>query len=46
MRHMSWNIIANRGHYEVYADGEFVLTADTKAEAMEEMEEWENKLTA
>ena len=43
---MSWSIIANRGYYEVYANGEFLCTADTKAEAMEELEAWENKITA
>ena len=43
---MSWSIVANRGHYEVYANGEFAFTADTRAEAMEEMEEWENRITA
>lgn len=43
---MSWSIIANRGHYEVYGDGEFLFTADTRSEAMEEMEAWENKHTA
>lgn len=43
---MSWSIIADRGHYEVYANGEFLFTADTRSEAMEEMEAWENRITA
>ena len=43
---MSWSIVAERGHYEVYANGKFLFTADTKREAMEELEEWESKLIA
>lgn len=39
---MHWNIINVRGHYEVYtADGRFLFSADTKREAMEELEECE-----
>ncbi len=43
---MLWNIIAERGHYEVYANGVFLFTADTRGEAMEEMEQWESEHTA
>lgn len=39
---MLWNIVAKRGYYEVYANGEFLCTADTRGEAMEELEQWEN----
>lgn len=36
-------ILAVRGHYEVYrADGAFYCSADTKREALEEIEEWES----
>lgn len=41
---MRWNIVAERGHYVVYGNGEFLFTADTRSEAMEEMEAWENRL--
>lgn len=27
-----------RGHWEVYKNGEFILSADTKAEALRELE--------
>lgn len=41
---MSLNIIAVRGYYEVYAaDGRFLFSADTKAEAMEEISFWEEE---
>lgn len=43
---MFWNIVCERGHYEVYANGELLFTADTKGEAMEEMEQWENERIA
>ncbi len=43
---MFWNIVCERGHYEVYANGELLFTADTKGEAMEEMEQWEKELIA
>lgn len=43
---MDWNIIATRGHYEVYsATGRFLFTADSKAEAMKELEEWSEDAT-
>ncbi len=39
-------IVANRGYYEVYtADGDLLCTADTKAEAMEDLENWEEGIT-
>ena len=42
---MRWNIESVRGHYEVYAaDGSFLFSADTKAEAMEEVSAWEEEL--
>ena len=35
------------GHIEVYSEsGEFLFSADTKAEAMEELETWEDALIA
>lgn len=38
---MRWNILSIRGHYEVYAlDGSFLLSADTRAEAEEELFTW------
>ena len=43
---MRWDIIAIRGHYEVFTDGRFLFSADTKAEAMEELETWEDALIA
>ena len=43
---MRWDIIAVRGHYGVFADGRFLFSADTKAEAMEELETWEDALIA
>lgn len=40
-------IVAAKGYYEVYtADGRFLCSADTKAEAMEELETWEEGLIA
>lgn len=40
-------IIAAKGYYEVYAaDGRFLCSADTKAEAMEELDAWEEELIA
>ena len=37
---MYWSIIPVKGHYEVYAaDGSFLFSADTKAEAMRELNE-------
>lgn len=40
-------IISRQGHYEVYsADGSFLLSADTKTEAMEELRAWEEEHTA
>lgn len=41
---MLCNIISIRGHYEVFAaDGSFLFSADTKAEAMKELEDWEDE---
>ena len=38
---MRWRIVSIRGHYEVFAaDGSFLFSADTKAEAMKELEDW------
>lgn len=31
-----------RGHVEVYRYGKFILSADTKAEALRELEEYED----
>ena len=38
---MRWNILSIGGHYEVYADGRFVFSADTRAEVTEELRLWE-----
>ncbi len=47
MFQMRGYIVAAKGYYEVYAaDGAFVCSADTKAEAMEELEAWEEEFTA
>lgn len=44
---MLWTIESVRGHYEVYAaDGSFLFSTDTKAEAMEELSVWEKELIA
>lgn len=44
---MQGYIIAARGHYEVYTKGGRLLsTADTKAEAMEDLQDWEEELIA
>ena len=44
---MQGYIIAARGHYEIYTEGGRLLsTADTKAEAMEDLEDWEEELIA
>ena len=41
---MYWTIISVRGHYEVYAaDGRFLFSADTRAEAMEELADWKEE---
>jgi|GEM_PF-1404473 len=40
-------IIAAKGYYEVYtAEGNFLCSADTKAEAVEELEAWEEEIIA
>jgi hypothetical protein len=39
----SYEIRNVRGHFEVYKDGKFVCSADTKKEAEEEIEEMEGK---
>lgn len=44
---MLCSIVSVRGHYEVFsADGRFLFSADTKAEAVEELSEWEEELIA
>ncbi|MBQ3355911.1 MAG: hypothetical protein IJG45_02180 [Oscillospiraceae bacterium] len=44
---MYCTIIWNKGHYEVFsADGSFLFSADTRAEAMEELDDWEEKRIA
>ena len=43
----SMYILCVRGHYEIYrADGAFYCSADTRREALEEIEEWERETTA
>ena len=41
-----YKIIANRGHHEVYLNGEFFCSADNYGEAVREIEEEEAKLNA
>lgn len=36
---MSYSIVENHGHYEVYIDGKFFCSADTMAEAVHELME-------
>ena len=43
---MSWDIIARKGYSEVYANGDFMFSADTRGEAVKEMEAWEREHTA
>lgn len=44
---MQGYVIAAGGHYEVYTRGGRLLsTADTRAEAMEDLENWEEELIA
>lgn len=44
---MYCTVISVRGHYEVFAaDGRFLFSADTRAEAMEELEDWEEERIA
>ncbi len=44
---MYCNIISVRGHYEVFAaDGRFLFSADTRAEAMEELADWKERRIA
>ena len=38
---MTTEIIAVRGHYEVYLDGKFYCSADTTDEAEKEIEDYE-----
>ena len=41
---MCWRIVSVRGHYEVFAvDGSFLFSADTKAEAIKELEDWQEE---
>lgn len=42
---MLCDIISARGHYEVYANGDFLFSADTKREALEELEAWQSEHT-
>lgn len=39
-------IISFHGHYEVYANGRFLFSADTWSEAEEEVTAWEEEHTA
>lgn len=44
---MYCSIISVRGHYEVFgADGRFLFSADTRAEALEELADWEEERAA
>ena len=40
---MDYEIINNRGHYEVYLDGEFIGSEDTYSEAEDAIEEHKSK---
>lgn len=37
---MSYKIVSKRGHYEVYINGKFYCSADTRSEAIKEVEEY------
>lgn len=37
---MNYEIVSNRGHYDVYIDGKFYCSADTMREAAKEVEEY------
>ena len=37
-----YDVIATRGHYEVYCDGKFFCSADTFMEAVKEIEDEKN----
>ena len=41
MREPVFTVKSERGHYVVYKNGRFYCSADTKAEAMRDIEEWE-----
>ena len=44
---MRWDIVATRGHYEVFtAEGHFLFSADTRAEALKELQQWEEESIA
>lgn len=36
---MGYEIVPNRGHYEVYLDGKFICSEDTYSEAEDAIEE-------
>lgn len=40
MKEPRFEVKSVRGHYEVYKDGKFYCSADTKAEAMRDIDEW------
>lgn len=37
---MDYEITPVAGHYDVYIDGEFICSADSYSEAVEEAEKW------
>ena len=39
---MTYRIVPNRGHYEVYINGKFYCSADTRVEAVREVEKYLN----
>lgn len=44
VRKMRGYVVSMRGYYAVYAsDGQFLCSADTKGEALEELESWEEE---
>lgn len=37
---MDIRVVPNRGHYDVYIDGDFICSADTYSEAAEDIKLW------
>lgn len=41
---MPYQIISNRGHYEIYINGKFYCSADTYVEAVREVEDFQKEM--
>lgn len=41
---MSYQIVSNKGHYEIYINGNFYCSADTYAEAIREVEDFQKEM--